>query len=60
MLQSVGVNSVILGHSERRAYFNETDEALAEKVSTAVTHDMEVVFCFGKNSKTEKQKDILK
>ena len=47
MLQSVGINSVILGHSERRAYFNETDEALAEKVATAVQHDMEVVFCFG-------------
>lgn len=47
MLQSIGVNSVILGHSERRAYFNETDEALAEKVATAVQHDMEVVFCFG-------------
>ena len=47
MLQSIGVNSVILGHSERRAYFNETDEALEEKVATAVKHDMEVVFCFG-------------
>ena len=47
MLQSVGVNSVILGHSERRAYFNETDEALEEKVATAVKQDMEVVFCFG-------------
>lgn len=47
MLQSVGVNSVILGHSERRAYFNETDAALEEKVATAVAHDMEVVFCFG-------------
>ena len=47
MLQSVGVNSVILGHSERRAYFNETDEALEEKVASAVKQDMEVVFCFG-------------
>ena len=54
MLQSVGVNSVILGHSERRAYFNETDEALAEKVSTAVTHDMEVVFCFGEELEDRK------
>lgn len=54
MLQSVGVNSVILGHSERRAYFNETDEALAEKVSTAVTHDMEVVFCFGEELQDRK------
>jgi triosephosphate isomerase len=47
MLQSVGVNTVILGHSERRAYFNETDQALEEKVATAVKHDIEVVFCFG-------------
>ena len=48
MLQSIGVNSVILGHSERRAYFNETDEALA-KVNTAVAHDMEVINIWGRN-----------
>ena len=54
MLQSIGVNSVILGHSERRAYFNETDEALAEKVNTAVAHDMEVIFCFGKELEDRK------
>ena len=54
MLQSVGVNSVILGHSERRAYFNETDEALAEKVNTAVAHDMEVIFCFGEELEDRK------
>ena len=47
MLQSIGVNSVLLGHSERRAYFNETDEALEEKVATAIKYNMEVVFCFG-------------
>ena len=54
MLQSIGVKSVILGHSERRAYFNETDEALAEKVKTAVAHDMEVIFCFGEELKDRK------
>lgn len=54
MLQSIGVKSVILGHSERRAYFNETDEALAEKVKTAVAHDMEVVFCFGEELEDRK------
>ena len=47
MLKSVGVKTVILGHSERRAYFNETDEALAKKVSQALDHDMRVIFCFG-------------
>ncbi len=47
MLQGVGVNLVILGHSERRAYFNETASQLAEKVYTALQHQMEVIFCFG-------------
>lgn len=47
MLQSVGVNLVILGHSERRAYFHETNALLAEKVNTALEKNMEVIFCFG-------------
>jgi len=47
MLTSIGVHAVILGHSERRAYFNETDELLAQKVDTALAHDMLVIFCFG-------------
>ena len=47
MLHSIGVNKVILGHSERRTYYNETDVALKQKVETALIHDMEVVFCFG-------------
>jgi len=51
MLKSVGVNTVILGHSERRAYFGETDELLAAKVNTALENDMEVVFCFGEELK---------
>jgi triosephosphate isomerase len=47
MLKSVGVTTVILGHSERRAYFHESDELLAEKVNTALANDMRVIFCFG-------------
>lgn len=47
MLTSIGIRQVILGHSERRAYFNETDDSLAEKVKTAMDLDMEVIFCFG-------------
>lgn len=54
MLQSIGVNSVILGHSERRAYFNETNQALSEKVTTAIAHDMEVIFCFGEELEERK------
>jgi triosephosphate isomerase len=51
MLKSIGVSTVILGHSERRAYFNETDAALANKVDTALKHEMRVIFCFGEELK---------
>ncbi|GGD27635.1 triose-phosphate isomerase [Flavobacterium orientale] len=51
MLKSVGVSTVILGHSERRAYFHETDALLANKVDTALKHEMEVIFCFGEELK---------
>ena len=56
MLTSIGVNTVILGHSERRAYFHETDALLANKVDTALKHDMRIIFCFGEELK-DRQKD---
>ena len=51
MLKSIGVDIVILGHSERRAYFHKTDALLAEKVNTALKHELEVIFCFGEELK---------
>src|SRR6187402_2282217 len=51
MIKSVGVNTVILGHSERRAIFHETDALIASKVDTALKHDMDVIFCFGEELK---------
>ena len=51
MLKSVGVNTVILGHSERRAIFHETDALLANKVDTALKHEMRIIFCFGEELK---------
>lgn len=56
MLTSIGVNTVILGHSERRAYFHENDALLANKVDTALAHDMTVIFCFGEELK-DRQND---
>lgn len=56
MLKSVGVNIVILGHSERRAYFHETDALLANKVDTALKHEMKVIFCFGEELKDRQNK----
>ena len=54
MLKSVGVQTVILGHSERRAYFNETDALLAKKVDTALAHNMRAIFCFGEELEDRK------
>lgn len=51
MLTSVGVTTVILGHSERRAIFHETDAIIANKVTTALKHEMNVIFCFGEELK---------
>jgi triosephosphate isomerase len=47
MLKSIGIQTVILGHSERRAYYNETDEALAKKIDAGLSYDMNMIFCFG-------------
>ena len=63
MLKSVGVNSVILGHSERRAYFNEDGALLAEKVNTALKNEMTVLFCIGEeleDRKNEKHFELIK
>jgi len=57
MLQSIGVQTVILGHSERRALFNETDELLAKKVDAALKSDMEVIFCVGEELKDRKSEN---
>ena len=54
MLKSIGVNTVLLGHSERRAYFHETDAQLAEKVNTALDAGLNVIFCFGEELEERK------
>ncbi len=62
MLKSVGIQTVILGHSERRAYFNETDELLSQKVDAALENDIRVIFCFGEeldDRKSGKHFDVV-
>jgi triosephosphate isomerase len=54
MLKSIGVNTVILGHSERRAIFGETDSILARKVSMAIEQNMTAIFCFGEELEDRK------
>jgi triosephosphate isomerase len=47
MIKSVGAEYVILGHSERRQYFHETDELLAKKTDTALANGLKPIFCIG-------------
>ncbi|MGB1216396.1 MAG: triose-phosphate isomerase [Saprospiraceae bacterium] len=49
MLQSIGIKYVILGHSERREYFHETNEILAEKVKAVLAAGMIPIFCCGES-----------
>ena len=54
MLLDLGVLGVVLGHSERRAHFGESDDALARKVPAALESGLEPILCVGE---TEAQRD---
>ena len=54
MLKSIGVNTVVLGHSERREYFNEDDDLLKQKVDAALENGMRIIFCFGEKLEDRK------
>ena len=60
MIKSSGVSTTILGHSERRLLFNETDEILISKVETAIKENIEVIFCVGEELSDRKSKNHFK
>ena len=47
MVKSTGAGYVILGHSERRAYYGETAEILKEKINLALANGLKIIFCIG-------------
>ena len=47
MLKSIGVEYVIIGHSERRQYFNETDETVNKKIKAAFENELKPIVCVG-------------
>jgi triosephosphate isomerase len=47
MLKSIGVEYVIIGHSERRQYFAETDETVNKKIKAALENDLKPIVCVG-------------
>ena len=62
MVESTGAEYVILGHSERRAYYHETVEILAEKVKLALENGLKVIFCIGEvleEREANKQNEVV-
>ncbi len=57
MLKDLGVEYVIIGHSERRKYFGETDEIVNKKIKKALGAGLKIIFCIGE---TAKERDIGK
>ena len=54
MLKSYGVEYAVIGHSERRAYYNETDESVNKKVMQAVKKNIWPILCVGESLILEK------
>jgi len=54
MLKSVGCDYVIVGHSERRAYFGETDTLILQKIRAALSHGIRVIYCCGEQLEDRK------
>ena len=57
MLKNIGVETVILGHSERRSHFGETDAILKQKVDSAIANNMRIIFCFGEELEQRKSEE---
>jgi len=57
MLKDLGVEYVIIGHSERRKYFGETDETVNKKIIKALTAGLKIIFCIGE---TAEERDVGK
>lgn len=63
MLRSIGVESVIIGHSERRTIFGESDDVIAEKTKRAIENELQPIFCCGESlaeRKSEKHFDVVR
>ena len=59
MVRSLGVKYTIIGHSERRDYFNETNKELKKKVDLAILNDLKVIFCCGESQKQRESGDYF-
>ena len=60
MLKDAGCSHCIIGHSERRQFFGETDEAVNKKIKTALKFDIVPIVCIGENLKEREANNTMK
>ena len=60
MLKSIGVEYVIIGHSERRQYFNETDESVNKKIKAAFKYELNPIVCVGETLEERENGEAIK
>ena len=58
MIKSCNVSYVILGHSERRNRYSETNQKIKQKVNTALLNDLKVILCCGETIEQREKKQI--
>ncbi len=59
MLKSIGVEYVIIGHSERRQYFNETDSSVNKKIKAAFANELKPIVCVGESLEQREQDSTI-
>lgn len=63
MLKEIGVDYCIIGHSERRQYFNESDETVNKKIKSALKYEIKPILCVGETleeREANKEKEVVK
>lgn len=60
MLKSVGCEYVVIGHSERRVIFNESDELINKKIKTALVNELNPIFCVGELLEQRESNETMK
>jgi triosephosphate isomerase (TIM) len=60
MVKSIGCSYVLVGHSERRCLFNETDEIINKKIKSALKLGLKIIFCIGERyNERKKAKEVI-
>ncbi len=57
--KSVGASAVIVGHSERREHFNESDDLINKKIKSAIENDLNVILCIGEKINNKKKMKLI-